>query len=92
MKAQHQRATDILIHRCGRWSKVHLQDGSEYMTLDVTWGYDLGDDVAHITTNISPGPSPDDDLEFHYGIDFFFANEITKIEDFETGAVLFALH
>ena len=90
-KAPHQRALDILVHRCGEWSKVHLQDGKVCMAHDVGWGYDLGEEVAHITTNGSPGPDPDEDIEFSYEVDFFHANQITKIEDVETGAVLFDL-
>ena len=88
-KAQHQRALDILVHRCGEWSRVHLQNGKVCMTYDVAWGYDLGKDVAHITTNISPGPDPDEDIEFQYELNFFHANEIIRIEDVETTAVLF---
>ena len=61
------------------------------MALDVAWGYDQGEDVAHVTTNVSPGPGPDDEVELPYGLDFFHANEITRIEDVETGAVLFDL-
>jgi len=59
------------------------------MTYNVAWGYDLGEEVAHITTNISPGPNPEDHIQVTYEIDFFHANEIAKVEDVETGAVLF---
>ncbi len=91
MKLPHQRALDILVHRCGTWSRVHLVNEDVCMTLDVGWGYDRGDDVAHITTNCSPGPSPDDELPFQHHIDDFRADEITKIEDVETGTILFDL-
>ena len=85
-KAPHQRALDILVHRCGEWSRVYLQNGKVCVTHDVAWGYDLAEEVAHITTNISP---PDNEIVSAHGIDFFHANEITKIEDLETMAVLF---
>ena len=61
------------------------------MVRDVGWGYGQGEDIAHITTNCSPGPDPEEDVEFFYDIDAFFANQITKIEDLETSAVLFNL-
>jgi hypothetical protein len=61
------------------------------MTYDVAWGYDVGEDVAHVTTNVSPGPPSVDDLEFPVELDFFRANEIVKVEDADTGAVLFDL-
>ena len=90
-KLSHERALDILVYRCGRGSRVHLLDGSVCMTRDVAWGYDLGEDVAHITTNVSPGPDADEEVEFSYQIDFFYADRIAKIEDAETGGVLFEL-
>jgi hypothetical protein len=48
-----------------------------------------GEKVAHITTNFSPGSNPEDRIEVPYEIDFFHANEIAKVEDVETGAMLF---
>ncbi len=61
------------------------------MVFDVGWGYDLGEDVAHISTNCSPGPGPEVDVEFHYSLDFFRADDISKIEDGPGGAELFDL-
>lgn len=88
-KASRQRALDILVHRCGKWSRVHLRDGRVCMTYDIAWGYDLGAEVAHMTTNVSPGPSAEDEVKFTYGTDFFRADEILTIEDEETGSLLF---
>jgi hypothetical protein len=53
------------------------------MVYNVAWGFDLGTDVAHVTTNISPGQGTG------HTIDFFHATEIRRIEDPETGIVLF---
>jgi len=82
-KPPHQRALDILIHRCGRWSRVNLSSDRVFMVYDIAWGVDDGTDVAHITSNISPGPGTE------HTIDFFHATEIARIEDPDTGAVLF---
>jgi hypothetical protein len=81
-KAPHQRALDVLIHREFRRSRVFLRDGRVCVTHNVAWGFDLGVEVAHITTNGSP---------FQPGlpIDLFHADEIVRIEDADTGVVLF---
>jgi hypothetical protein len=89
-KLSHQRALDILVHRCGEWSQVTLRDGKVCAVFDVGWGYDLGQDVAHITTNCSPGPDPED-VEFPFECDFFLADQISRIVDLETNALLFDL-
>ena len=90
-KLSHQRALDILVHRCGEWSRVTLRDGSVRMVFDVGWGYDLGEDVAHITTNCSPGPDREADVAFLYELDCFLADEISKIADANSDQVLFEL-
>jgi hypothetical protein len=69
--------------RDSKWSKVRLSDGETYRVFNIAWGYDLGEEVAHITTNISPDPSEP------HAIDFFHASEIVEITDDETGGVLF---
>lgn len=61
------------------------------MVFDVAWGFDQGEDVAHITSNASPGPSSADERGFPSGSDFFHADTIAKIEDAETDIVLFDL-
>ena len=58
------------------------------MVHDVAWGYDLGEDVAHVTTNVSP-PNVDYEVDFTYDVDFFRSNEVVRIEDVETGMLLF---
>lgn len=53
---------------------VCLHDARELTVLNIAWGYDDGDDSAHITTNISPGdPSR--------AVDFFLTSEVRAIED-----------
>ena len=56
--------------------------GGSASSMTSPWGYDVGDEVAHITTNISP-PNVEYDVEFFYEVDFFRADEIEKIEDVE---------
>jgi hypothetical protein len=58
------------------------------MVHNVAWGYDLGEDVAHLTTNIT-SLDQESDVEFRYESDFFRADEVVRIEDVETSAVLF---
>jgi hypothetical protein len=81
-KPLHARALDTLVHRTGSWSRVHLRSGQTCLVWDIAWGFDLGEDVAHITTNISPGPGVE------CAVDFFHADEILRIEDEENGAIL----
>ena len=90
-KPAHQRALDVLVLRCGVWSLVHTRDGRARMILDIAWGFDLGDEVAHITTNISPGPDPDEEAPYPFDVELLAADEITRIQDPETGAVLLDL-
>jgi len=49
---------------------------------NIAWGYDEGDDWAHITSNISPAieGAP---------IDFFSTRDVLRIDDSETGETLF---
>jgi hypothetical protein len=83
-KPQHAQALDILKKRNGVLSNVTLFNGRVVPVRNIAWGYDLGDPVAHITTNISP-PSAESKLPS----DFFFANDIVRIVDPENGAVWF---
>jgi hypothetical protein len=73
----------LLQRRCGEWSLVELRDGRRLRVFDIAWGRDMGDEIDHITTNISPGPPGE------HGIDFFFTSEVARIEDEATGKVLF---
>lgn len=33
---------------------VELKNGERYRVLNIAWGYDCGEEHAHVTTNISP--------------------------------------
>ena len=61
---------------------VHLVNDRILIVWNITWGYDLGDEFAHITTNISPKVK-------NSTIDFFYTNEIEKIEDRTNGKILY---
>ena len=72
----------ILEKRCGQLTVAHLANGKVLKVKDIVWGYDMGDDFAHITTNISP---PQDEAE----VDFFYVNEVSKLLDPETGKIIY---
>ena len=82
--ASHTRALQILKRRCGEWSEVWLRDGRHVRVLNIAWGHDLGDPVAHVTTNISPSLAGAD-----LPVDFFQTDEVVRIIDPEIGAVWF---
>ncbi|MGC7151362.1 hypothetical protein [Paenarthrobacter ureafaciens] len=74
---------DLLNARDGIGTLVDVQDGDTFTVFNIAWGYDLGDDCAHITTNASP---------FVAGqpIDFFFTDKVTQVRDASTGSVLYS--
>jgi hypothetical protein len=63
---------DIFKSRDGLETKVELKNGRLISVWNIAWGYDIGDEFAHITTNISPNVD-------NATIDFFFTNEISRI-------------
>lgn len=69
-----QNIIEILKSRDGRLTTVHLADKRALNVWNIAWGYDIGNEFAHITTNISPEIKNTD-------IDYFYTNEILKIED-----------
>ncbi len=70
-----KKIVKILKDRDGIWTKIILKDGREIETLNIVWGYDLGDEYAHITTNISPESKE----QIEYDIIFFYSNEVAKL-------------
>src|SRR5262249_25279443 len=82
--ASHARVLQILKRRCGEWSEVWLRDGRRVRVLNIAWGYDLDDPVAHVTTNISPSLAGAD-----LPVDFFRTDEVVRIIDPENGPVWF---
>lgn len=77
-----QNIIDILISRDGQPTVVHLADKRVLKIWNIAWGYDIGDDFAHITTNISPEIK-------NSNIYYFNINEIQKIEDQTNGKTLY---
>lgn len=71
----------LLNDRDGMPTTVTLRDGRELTVWNIAWGYDIGDDYAHITTNCSPSVG---DLP----LDFFYTNEVVELRTSESGAVL----
>lgn len=63
---------DIFKSRDGLETKVELKNGRLISVWNIAWGYDIGDEFAHITTNISPNID-------NATIDFFFTNDISRI-------------
>jgi hypothetical protein len=71
----------VLRDRTGTPTEVELKDGQLLVVLNIAWGYDEGDEFAHVTTNISPSDPA-------YRAEFFFTNEIAAIRDPESGESL----
>lgn len=44
----------LLASRDGIPTVVTLNTGSQCTVHNIAWGYDVGDEYAHVTTNISP--------------------------------------
>lgn len=61
---------------------VYLDNNSILTVFNITWGYDFEDEYAHITTNISPEIK-------NLDIDYFYTNEIFKIEDRINGKIMY---
>jgi hypothetical protein len=71
----------LLSSRDGIPTLVALNNGSNCTVHNIAWGYDIGDEHAHVTTNVSPkidGAS----------IDFFFTSDIQSITDPSSGETL----
>ncbi|MCW2924391.1 MAG: hypothetical protein JWM98_1795 [Thermoleophilia bacterium] len=45
---------DALRKRDGQRTIVVTADGTRHTVWNIAWGYDMGDEFAHVTTNISP--------------------------------------
>ncbi|MEV6601986.1 hypothetical protein AB0M36_34805 [Actinoplanes sp. NPDC051346] len=64
----------LLHDRGGVETVVMLQDGRRLVVFDIAWGYDLGDQWAHVTTNISPGREG-------AAVNLFWTNEVVSVID-----------
>ncbi len=63
--------------------EVVLDNNRSHTVFNIAWGYDIGDEFAHITTNISPAP------QNQHTIDFFYSNDIEKIKNPESNEILY---
>ncbi len=66
----------------GRLLIVWLKDGPVYSVFNIACGYDMGDEFAHITSNISPEIEK---IPAH----FFYTSSILEIIDGESGLSIF---
>ena len=76
-----KKLINILKHRDARLTKLELSDGKVISVWNIAFGYDLGDDFAHITTNISPDQPG-------YDIDFFYTSDVAKVVDGDSGQII----
>jgi hypothetical protein len=72
----------LLNERDGRATRVEMRDGSALTVFNIAWGYDMGDEFAHVTTNISPDATG-------ASVDFFRTNDVVRVSDPIVGTVLF---
>ena len=66
-----ERLIEYLRSRDGSLTILRDTDGISHRVFNIAWGYDFGDQFAHVTTNISPGVDGEEPS-------FFFTNEIVE--------------
>jgi hypothetical protein len=76
------KALQLLRDRDGIRTDVMLADGRTAAVWNIAWGRDIGDDYDHVTTNVSPAPPAE------HQVDFFYTHEIAAIVDPESGIAL----
>ncbi|MBL7253205.1 hypothetical protein [Paractinoplanes lichenicola] len=64
----------LLHDRGGVETIVTLQDGRCLVVYDIAWGYDIGEQWAHVTTNVSPGREG-------AAVDVFSTSEVASLTD-----------
>ncbi len=74
---------DLLRERDGRPTRVILRDGQLLTVLNIAWGYDMHDEFAHVTTNVSPFVEGSN-------IDFFYTSDVLAVSDPDSGDELFS--
>jgi hypothetical protein len=72
----------LLQERDGKLTRVETRDGSVLRVFNIAWGYDMGDEFAHVTTNVSPFIDGE-------SMDFFWTNDVTQVSDPSDGTVVF---
>jgi hypothetical protein len=78
---EDKKIIELLESRDTLETHVQLHSGKIAKLWNIAWGYDIGDDFAHITTNISPSQPGQE-------IDFFYTHEIVSINDGESGVCI----
>jgi len=73
----------VFQRRDGQPTRVEMSDGSAVTAYNIAWGYDMGDEYSHVTTNASPFVEVT-------SLDFFFTNDVVRLVDPESEQVLFA--
>lgn len=81
-QARDEEILGILQGRDGVASQVVLSDGRKLIVVNIAWGYDLGEQFAHVTTNVSPGVDG-------AAVDVFSTMLVEAIVDPGDGAVLY---
>jgi hypothetical protein len=71
----------LLRSRDGLPTRVLLSGNRSLPVFNIAWGDDMGDDYEHLTSNISPAIDCT-------SIDLFFTDEVVRVFDPETGAVM----
>lgn len=74
---------NLLVTRDGAPTLVSVLEGDTFTVFNIAWGYDLGDEYAHVTTNVSPF-IPD------VQIAVFSTDRVTDVCDASTGTVLYS--
>lgn len=72
--AADERLIDVLRERDGRRTVVELYDGRRLTVINIAWGYDMGDEYAHVTTNCSPSIDGEP-------IELFLTDEVRRVLD-----------
>jgi hypothetical protein len=72
----------LFTSRDGIETVVKTNSGAVYSVYNIAWGYDLGDDHAHVTTNVSPDV---DGASF----DVFSTADLIEILDGPSGSILY---
>jgi hypothetical protein len=80
-RPQDEAILRLLQERDGLPSTVVLGDGRELTVFNIAWGYDFGDEFAHVTTNISPEVDGST-------VDVFHTSAVAAIRDPASGATL----
>lgn len=65
---------ELLQRRDGHRTILVLRGGRRLSVINIAWGYDIGDEYAHVTSNTSPGIDGE-------SVDFFSTSEVEIVLD-----------